>query len=60
LAGVKQQSAPVDLAILLSALVVGTLVAELFGAANLGVALTFGTMAFLLAVLALIVLPRDD
>jgi hypothetical protein len=59
LAGVKPQSAPVDLAILLSALVVGTLVAELLGAANLGVALTFGTMAFLLAVLALIVLPRE-
>ena len=56
----KQQRAPVDLLILLAALVAGTLLAELLGAANLGVALTFGTMAFLLAVLALIVLPRDD
>ena len=56
----KRQSAPVDLLILFAALGAGTLLAELFGAANLGVALTFGTMAFLLAVLALIVLPRDD
>jgi len=57
---VKRLSAPIELLILLAALVAGTLLAEFFGAANLGVALTFGTMAFLLAVLALIVLPRNE
>ena len=56
----KRQSAAVELLILLGALVAGTLVAELFGAANLGVALTFGTMALLLTVVALMVLPRRE
>ena len=48
-----------DLAVLGGAFAAGTLLAELFGATNLGTALTFGTMAFMLAVLALMLLPRD-
>ena len=48
-----------DLSILVAAFAAGTLLAELFGAANLGTALTFGTIAFLLAVLGLMLLPRD-
>jgi hypothetical protein len=48
-----------QLGILLAAFVAGTLLAELFGATNLGTALTFGTMAFLLAILALMLLPGD-
>jgi hypothetical protein len=39
----------VDLALMLGALVAGTVVAELAGAANLGTALTFGQIAFALA-----------
>jgi len=35
-----------DLAIIVGALVAGTLLAVLFGAANLGTALTFGQIAF--------------
>jgi hypothetical protein len=35
-----------DLALVLGAFVVATLIAELAGAANLGTALTFGTIAF--------------
>jgi hypothetical protein len=46
----KRQSPAVDLLIL----------AALLGATNLGTALTFGTMAFLLAVLALMLLPSDE
>ena len=48
-----------DLAVLAGAFAAGTLLAELLGATNLGTALTFGTMAFMLAVLALMLLPRD-
>ncbi len=48
-------SAPADLAILLAALVGATLIAELLGAENLGTALTFGQIAFMAAVLALMV-----
>ena len=47
-----------DTAIAVAALVVVTLLAELFGAANLGTALTFGAIAFVGTVLALILL-RD-
>jgi hypothetical protein len=36
----------VDLAILVAAFVAGTLLAEAFGAVNLGTALTFGQLAF--------------
>lgn len=36
----------IDFAALLVALVAGTLLAELLGAANLGTALTFGALAF--------------
>ncbi len=43
-----------DAAVLAGAFVAGTLLAELFGAVNLGTSLTFGTIALLLAVLALI------
>jgi hypothetical protein len=35
-----------DLAVIVGAFVVATLVAELAGAANFGTALTFGTIAF--------------
>ena len=42
-----------------TAFVAATLLAELFGAANLGTALTFGTIAFMIAVVALILVPRD-
>ena len=35
-----------DLTIVLGAFVLGTVVAEIFGAANLGTALTFGQIAF--------------
>jgi hypothetical protein len=36
----------IGLALILAAFALGTLVAELFGAANLGTALTFGQLAF--------------
>jgi hypothetical protein len=49
-----------DLAVLAGALVAGTLIAAALGATNLGTALTFGTMAFLAAVLALILWPSDE
>jgi hypothetical protein len=39
----------VDLALMTGALAVATVVAELAGAANLGTALTFGQIAFVLA-----------
>jgi hypothetical protein len=42
----------VELAIMLGALVVGTAIAGALGAANLGIALSFGTMAFVIAVVA--------
>ena len=43
-----------ELAMILGAFVAGTLVAELFGATNLGTALTFGTMALMLAILVIV------
>jgi hypothetical protein len=46
-----------DLAVLLAALVLGTALAELFGAINFGTALTFGQIAFA-AVLVWILLKR--
>ena len=51
-----------DLAIAFGAFVAGTLVAELLGAVNLGTALTFGTIAFMAAIVARIVLrgPQRD
>jgi hypothetical protein len=36
----------IGLALVLAAFALGTLVAELFGAANLGTAMTFGQLAF--------------
>ena len=45
------RGALVDLAIMLGALVAATLVAEVAGAENLGTALTFGQIAFVLALL---------
>ena len=48
----------ISLGIALAALVVATLAAEALGAANLGTALTFGQIAFLGAILALM-LFRD-
>jgi hypothetical protein len=44
----------VDLLALLAAFVVGTVVAELLGAANLGTSLTFGTLAFAGVLVALL------
>jgi hypothetical protein len=43
-----------EAAILLGAFAAGTLLAELLGAANLGTALTFGTIALMIAILAVI------
>jgi long-subunit fatty acid transport protein len=48
-----------DVLTLVAAFAAGTLVAGALGAANLGTALTFGTIAFLVAVLALMLLPKD-
>ncbi|HEX8120794.1 MAG TPA: hypothetical protein VF549_05940 [Solirubrobacteraceae bacterium] len=48
-----------DGAVLLGALLAGTVLAAAFGATNLGTALTFGTIAFLVAVLALMLFPKD-
>ena len=47
-----------ELAVLAAAFAGGTLLAALLGATNLGTALTFGTIAFLIAVLALILRPQ--
>ena len=44
-----------DLALVLGAFVLATLVAEFAGAANLGTALTFGTMAFSAALVFVLV-----
>lgn len=38
----------IQLAVILAAFVLGTVVAELFGAASLGIALSFGQIAFTL------------
>ncbi len=48
-----------DLGALAAAFAAGTLLAELFGAANLGTALTFGTIALLIAVLAIMLRSAD-
>jgi hypothetical protein len=45
----RRRSWAVDLAIMLGAFVLATVVAELAGAANLGTALSFGQIAFVLA-----------
>ena len=47
-----------DAAVLAGAFAAGTGLAALFGAVNLGTALTFGTIALLLAILALILRDR--
>jgi hypothetical protein len=44
-----RRGALLDLALMLGAFVVATLLAELAGAANLGTALTFGQIGFALA-----------
>ncbi len=44
----------VDLAILVAALVLGTVVAGVAGAANLGTALTFGVIAFAIALVGVL------
>ena len=58
-----------DIAISLAAFVAGTLLAELFGAVDLGTAMTFGSIAFMATIVGLIVArgprrpavsPRDD
>ena len=48
----------IDLAIMVAAFVVGTLLAELFGAVNLGTALAFGQIGFALG-LVYVVLRRS-
>ncbi len=53
------RSLAVEGAILAGAFAGGTILAELLGAANLGTALTFGTMAFMLAVLAIMLRGRE-
>ena len=45
-----------DFAICVAAFAVGTLLAELFGAENLGTALTFGQIAFMAAVVGVILM----
>jgi hypothetical protein len=45
----------IGLALMLAAFALGTLVAELFGAVNLGTALTFGQLAFAATVVWVIV-----
>ena len=47
-----------DLLLLVAAFAIGSALAGLFGAANLGTALTFGTIAFA-ATLVVILLRRD-
>jgi hypothetical protein len=47
-----------DLALLVGAFLGGTLLAELFGATNLGTAATFGSIAFV-AMLVYVMLVRD-
>ena len=49
-----------DGAIAIGALVLVTLLAELLGATNLGTALTFGAIAFMLAIVTTILLRRDE
>lgn len=49
----------VDLLALLAAFVLGSAVAGLLGAANLGTALTFGTIAFAIVLVSFMLL-RDD
>lgn len=44
----------IDLAVLLAALVLGTLIAELLGADDLGTALTFGVIAFAISLVAIL------
>jgi hypothetical protein len=46
----------IDLAICVAAFVVATVLAQLLGAVNLGTALTFGQIAFMAAVVAVILL----
>ena len=50
-----------DFAIAVGALIAGTLLAELFGAADLGTALTFGSIAFMAAIVGSILIrgPRS-
>ena len=55
----KRQSALTDALVLALAFGAGTGIAALLGATNLGTALTFGTMALLVAVLALMLIPED-
>ena len=43
-----------DFALALAAFIAGTLLAELFGAINLGTALTFGSIAFMGTIVGLI------
>jgi hypothetical protein len=46
-----------DIAVLVAAFALGTVVAEILGAANLGTAAAFGQMAFVLALVYVLVRP---
>ena len=46
---------PVQILVLAGAFVIGTLIAEAAGAANLGTALAFGQIAFVIALVAILV-----
>lgn len=50
-----RRGAPIDLALMVGAFVLATVVAELAGAANLGTALSFGQIAFALAAVYVVV-----
>ena len=49
-----------DLALLAAALAAGTALAELLGAANMGTALTFGTLAFTALLLGMLLRPPSS
>jgi hypothetical protein len=49
-----------DLGLLVLALVAGTVIAELLGAANMGTALTFGELAFVAVLFVILLRPRPS
>jgi hypothetical protein len=53
-----RRGALIDLALMLGAFVLATIVAELAGAANLGTALSFGQIGFVLALVGLLLWAR--
>jgi hypothetical protein len=55
---VKRGGWPVDLAIMLLATVLATVIADLAGAKNLGTALTFGQLAFAASLVFVLLVRR--